>query len=242
MDFNATIDLIIKELDEARTIIDDLKKYPGVPALQVELAKSKCKSAGEVIALLKTLQEKTEPVQQQEIKPETKQEAPEIQSTESQVGILEIEQESEEIMPQVKSVAPGHDSAGKTDSNTLDELIKTAEKASESSIIADRFVHMASSINEQLGSHKDEGLSGINMAKHVSSLSEAIGINDRFLFIREIFNGSREAYNHAIEKLESAENLADARAVLMSFTGISTENEAAKQLLDLVRRKLPSNG
>ena len=57
MDFNATIDLIIKDLDEAREIIDDLKKYPGVPVLQVELAKSKCKSAGEVIALLKTIKE-----------------------------------------------------------------------------------------------------------------------------------------------------------------------------------------
>jgi hypothetical protein len=56
MDFNATIDLIIKDLDAAREIIDDLKKYPGVPVLQVELAKSKCKSAGEVIALLKDIQ------------------------------------------------------------------------------------------------------------------------------------------------------------------------------------------
>ena len=55
MDFNATIDLIIKDLRDASDIIDDLKKYPGVPQLQVELAKSKCKSAGEVIALLKTL-------------------------------------------------------------------------------------------------------------------------------------------------------------------------------------------
>jgi hypothetical protein len=59
MDFNATIDLIIRDLDEAREIIDDLKRYPGVPALQVELAKSKCKSAGEVIALLKNLQSDT---------------------------------------------------------------------------------------------------------------------------------------------------------------------------------------
>ena len=55
MDFNATIDLIIKDLNEASEIIDDLKKYPGVPALQVELAKSKCRSAGEVIALLKIM-------------------------------------------------------------------------------------------------------------------------------------------------------------------------------------------
>ena len=55
MDFNATIDIIIKDLNEAREIIDDLKKYPGVPELQVELAKSKCKSASEVIALLKNI-------------------------------------------------------------------------------------------------------------------------------------------------------------------------------------------
>jgi hypothetical protein len=55
MDFNATIDLIIKDLREAGEIIDDLKKYPGVPALQVELAKSKCRSAGDVISLLKSL-------------------------------------------------------------------------------------------------------------------------------------------------------------------------------------------
>jgi hypothetical protein len=57
MDFNATIDLIIKDLKEAGDIIDDLKKYPGVPALQVELAKLKCRSAGECIAILKTLRE-----------------------------------------------------------------------------------------------------------------------------------------------------------------------------------------
>ena len=55
MDFNATIDLIIKDLNDASSIIDDLKKYPGVPVLQVELAKSKCRSAGEVIALLKSI-------------------------------------------------------------------------------------------------------------------------------------------------------------------------------------------
>ncbi len=53
MDLNAAIDIIIKDLNEAREIIDDLKGYPGVPELQVELAKSKCKSASEVIALLK---------------------------------------------------------------------------------------------------------------------------------------------------------------------------------------------
>ncbi len=58
MDFNATVDLIIKDLNEAREIIDDFRNYPGVPVLQVEIAKSKCKSAAEVIALLKNIQGK----------------------------------------------------------------------------------------------------------------------------------------------------------------------------------------
>src|SRR5512136_2627765 len=59
MDLNATIDIIIKDLNDVRDIIDDLKIYPGVPELQVELAKAKCKSAAEVIALLKNLQTKS---------------------------------------------------------------------------------------------------------------------------------------------------------------------------------------
>ncbi len=57
MDLNTTIDIIIKDLNEASQIIDDLKLIPGVPALQVELAKSKCKTASDVIALLKSLPE-----------------------------------------------------------------------------------------------------------------------------------------------------------------------------------------
>jgi hypothetical protein len=194
MDFNATIDLIIKDLDEARTIIDDLKMYPGVPVLQVELAKSKCKSASEVIALLKTLQEKEAPVIEKPV-------------TES-----------------------------------FEEQVKAAEKAEESSILADRFVHLPSSINDQFGSQRDGSLSEIHMAKQVSRLSEVISINDRFLFVREIFKGDREAYNQALAKLENAENLTDAKAVLMSYTGNNPDSEASKQLLDLVKRKFPHNG
>ncbi|MBP1666468.1 MAG: hypothetical protein H6Q23_1328 [Bacteroidetes bacterium] len=67
MDLNATIDIIVKDLNEAREIIDDLKRYPGVPELQVELAKSKCKSASEVISLFKNLPVRGAPVREEKI-------------------------------------------------------------------------------------------------------------------------------------------------------------------------------
>lgn len=204
MDFNATIDLIIRDLEEAGKIIDDLKKYPGIPALQIELAKSKCKSAGEVMAFLKTMGI---------VAP-----ANTIDS-----GKKVKEQDSPSVI-------------------VVEELPLPAKKEHTTGIIGDSFSHLSNSVNEKLSNRKpEEDVSEILKSKPILSLSDAIGINDRFLFIREIFDGNKDAYSQAIARLDKTENLKDARAVIMSYTGDNKENEAVKQLIDLVKRKLHSN-
>jgi hypothetical protein len=195
MDFNSTIDLIIKDLNEASEIIDDLKKYPGVPALQVELAKSKCRSAGEVIALLKNpgdiIPAKNEPVHEKQNKAETK-------------------------VPE--------------------------KKTGETFILADTFSHTSDLYDEQSASIKAEkDLSDHLKAKSITSLTEAIGISDKFLFMGEIFNGNKDAYALAISRLDKTESIQDAMAIIMSYTDKNPENEAIIQLLDFVKLKLPSN-
>jgi hypothetical protein len=77
--------------------------------------------------------------------------------------------------------------------------------------------------------------------KPLTNLSNAIGVNDKFLFIRELFNGNPESYNQAINRLDEAANLADAKTIIMSYTDGNTETEAVKQLLDLVKRKFPGD-
>ena len=195
MDFNATIDLIIKDLNEASEIIDDLKKYPGVPALQVELAKSKCRSAGDVIALLKSLGDvipvRNEKVKEKEKEPETK---------------------------------------------------KSEIKTTETFILADKFTSASDLYDEQSASIKAEkDLSDHLKVKSIASLSEAIGISDKFLFMGEIFDGNKETYAQAISKLDKAESLEDATTIIMSYTGQNAENEAVVQLLELVKLKLSAN-
>ncbi len=237
MDFNSTIDLIIKELEEAGEIIDDLKKYPGVPILQVEMARLKCKSAGEVIAMLKMLKDnspysedmhivRTKPVikpPEEEIRivvPDTKSKVPE------EVTKKEVEQAEAVPTPELSDIEPQ----------------KIQKKESGSLIIADRFSHLADRFNEQLGSLKnEEDISDIINTKPLTNLSEAIGLNDKFLFIREIFNDNQTDYNQAITRLENAKSIADARAVIMSYTGDNNENEAVRQLIALVKRKFPAH-
>jgi hypothetical protein len=232
MDFNATIDLIIKDLDEVRIIIDDLKYYPGVPSLQIELAKSKCKSAGEVIALLKS---------EKDVAPALSI-TPALQVTSPPVVTSQIVISEEVDSPVVDShVVVSEDIYPDVVSNHVDKSQKIQKKAMESTIIADKFSHQ-SSINEQLGGQKgDDDVSDFLKTQPLASLSEAIGVNDRFLFIREIFNGNKEEYATAISQLNNARSLSDARVVITSYTGEKNENEAVKQLLNLVKRKLPSD-
>lgn len=203
MDFNTTIDIILKDLREVREIIDDLKKYPGLPVLQVELAKAKCRSAEEVIAILKTLN-KTAPEQVAPPEPD----------------LIEVPEK-------------------KIPDKTNPEEIKVS-----SATFADNFTSSSGTISDSFGSgNKVEDLASvISRNKHLDNLSDAIGISDKFLFIREIFKGNQSDYEQAIEKLNSAGSMPDAMAIIMSYTGEIEESEVVRQLIEIVKRKIPSDG
>jgi hypothetical protein len=227
MDFNSTIDLIIKDLNEASAIIDDLKKYPGVPVLQVELAKSKCRSAGEVIALLKSINIPVSAVSEriEGIKPLKTQ--PEVLVSERPAKVRPVQKESTTADTQVTEA---------------DKKTKTPDdiKTSDASIVADKFTQRADLYETQSASIKTEkDLSDSLKIKPLVSLTEAIGISDKFLFIGEIFDGNKEKYSQAISRLDKVESIEDAKAIIMSYTGEKPESEAVTQLLELVKLKLP---
>lgn len=242
MDLNSTIDIIIKDLNEAREIIDDLKRYPGVPELQVELAKSKCKSASDVIAMIKRLSLEqpvpagphAEPVASQakpQAEPVAEQDRPR-----KEPAPVRTEPLAEPAARQAEAQAEKESLA---EAVRPDAEIKPAgKKPSGVSILADQFAGRAESFNEQLGTRKQgDDLLEILRTKPLSSLNEAIGINDKFLFIREIFDGSTESYNEAIQKLEKVGNISDAMAIIMGYAGDNSGSEAITQLVDLIKRK-----
>ena len=219
MDLKATLDIIIRDLDETREIIDDLKHYGDVPLLQIELAKSKCRSAAEMISLLKNLPENISKVQEPVL-----QEKPKVRSQVSAPRVVVTPKEPEK--PQ--EVAP--------------EPEKPVKTAGEGPMVADQFSGTPESFHEKLSGLKhEEEITDLLKSKPVSTLAEAIGINDKFLFIRELFNGSLESYNNAIDRLETAPDLTAAKEIVSSFTHAGEENEVMQQLMDLLKRKFPAD-
>jgi hypothetical protein len=240
MEFNATIDLIIKDLNDACNIIDDLKNYEGVPELQVEFAKAKCKSAADVIALLKSSKHQPVPVRTEKTAPAHVAEIHSVQIKTPDTAIMvekQIPDEDKKPLKTTRTKQFPDEPEKKPEKKAVAEKFTVTSKGS--AVVADKFTDVPASLNEKLATgKKDADVTEIIKAKPIQSLKEAIGLNDKFIFISEIFNGNKEAYSHAIERLETIRSIADARAVIISYTGNNAENEAVEQLLELVKRKI----
>ncbi|RUA29097.1 MAG: hypothetical protein DSY76_03685 [Bacteroidetes bacterium] len=78
------------------------------------------------------------------------------------------------------------------------------------------------------------------LRKPLKSLKTSIGINDKFQFINELFDGSMKVYNQAIDQLEQSDGLKAAMETFNSIAetgGWDTESPAYQLLLDYVERR-----
>lgn len=184
MEIKNTIDYIIRDLREARVIISDFKNYPEIPVLQIELALSKCKSAEELMTILKDSGDKF--INNNVIA------AP--------VKVSEPEEVTETIII-------------KEDKPVITPMAKTGTPLTSGSV----------------------------QGKRITNLADAISLNEKFIYVKEIFAGDQQAYKDAIKKLNNTGNINDAKAIIMSYTGGIEENESFLKLIELVKRKLSLN-
>ena len=73
----------------------------------------------------------------------------------------------------------------------------------------------------------------------IEDLPKAIGLNQKFLFINELFDGDTDAYQQAIESLNSLSGMDEAQEALTQLQGSDDwgESEAAMQFRELVERR-----
>ncbi len=227
MDFKSAVDLIIKDINELKNIVDGFKNYPNIPSLQIEIAKSKCRNAVEILELLKSV-----PVEPAGEEPKEKERA----QTKIIAGELIETFEKEECFDiEDEPVTPEAPSTEKID------RIKTERKKEkpEAAIYAERFSSNPNSVYDRLSGTKQQ--SDSSKGKKSSNLFELIGLNDQFLFIREIFNGDSDLYNTAVNRLNNAKTFTEANEIIFDYID-DVEDEAYKTLVDLVKRKFSVDG
>ncbi|MEI8201585.1 MAG: hypothetical protein WCH34_01140 [Bacteroidota bacterium] len=136
---------------------------------------------------------------------------------------------SEVITPKQETIPP----KPKVVKSTLDLF------ADESQTLADKFKTEKKVLNEKLHTEQ-KNLAGNIPKKPVNDLKQAIGINEKFNFINELFRGSLQDYNLAINELNNATNWDEAENILNTLLlkfGWENNNDAFPKLYDIVNRK-----
>lgn len=109
---------------------------------------------------------------------------------------------------------------------TIGEKIKKEEAPS----VADRIS----------GQIEDKSVASNLMHMPLADIRAAIGINEKFLFINELFGGSLQEYNQAIQSLNQASGEEDALTIFDDYSGRYNWNPrlpAVTKLKELVKRR-----
>jgi len=232
MDLIKTVGIIRKDLDEVSALLDQLYETPGPHIAEIELARSRVRSATEMLKLLPRLSEVSPP--QPAFVP---QEAPVVQP-------------AAEVKPEAAVTTAIEKKPEKVKKETVEIKAEAVKKEPETSgkepetaraILADKF-SAADTIGEKATAvRQDEAITSALHSKPISDIGAAIGINDKFYFIRELFSGDTRAYHDTIKRLNTSASLGEAMKILDESTVMGSDPAAQSSFVDVVRRKFNIN-
>jgi hypothetical protein len=94
------------------------------------------------------------------------------------------------------------------------------------------------SLNEVFGKHKSGHATTATLNETpVSDIWSAITINERFLFIRELFTNDPERFKNTVGMLNSLDSWEAARQIISERFDWGPDNEVATEFLSIVRRR-----
>lgn len=75
-------------------------------------------------------------------------------------------------------------------------------------------------------------------AEKVTDLRKAMGVNDRYLIIRDLFEGDADAFDEAVARLDGFDDLNDAMLFIHDSYRWDHDSDGARLLIDIIVRKL----
>ena len=118
----------------------------------------------------------------------------------------------------------------------------TAELFDETTTFAETFSIKTTTLHDKMTSGKTERSVAVHhQSKPLTDLKKSIGINERFHFVKELFEENQQVYSQSIDKLNNFSNYEDARKYLFEELAEKmkwdTESKVFGDLSKLIRRR-----
>jgi hypothetical protein len=237
MDNNSRLELITGDVDSLVALIRKIQESPQqVPLIEVDLALEKLRRIYEQLVQMDvqstviTTQIKEKATVQKEIgQDEPVKEAP-VEFNHKKDDVIDsspVEETDEKGKRSAKEIK------GKEPPQALIDLFSTSgapQKVNDTKSVVDKMTEQKPPeiIADKFGKKK------------IAGLSQAIGINEKFFFINELFEGNMKDYKSAIDALDQSESLENALENIETLTkkhGWDKSMEAYTMLIDFVERR-----
>jgi len=120
---------------------------------------------------------------------------------------------------------------------TIDEPVQS-KKARDPEVLADIYKNKKKFRNESIQTNNTQDISSKFHSQPISDISLAIGLNDKFRYIRELFDGDNVQYTETLKFLNNVKSENEAADYLNDKFEWDMETKLVKSLLELTARKL----
>ena len=118
----------------------------------------------------------------------------------------------------------------------IEEKIET-KQSNTPEIVADKFQSKKFVHDNISKKNAKKDVSAKMQSKPIQDINSAIGLNDRFIFIRELFGNNKDHYHETVQVLNNFDTYDNAVRFLDENFDWEPENENYERLKELVRRK-----
>ncbi len=242
MQYKNTVEAINIYLDEIQKIVSQIGANEQIYTIDIDLAAEKMRHVYDLLFQLKneSVPEDRDFVDRALLdekgpkKPEPKVSVEEKETIEFDLDI-DPEPEQESLEKEIYNEPVKEDVPQKTQAE-IDSRVKPMK---EKKFLSDSFEGKTKSLNDELSNKSGAGkITDKLSSKPISSVSSAIGINEKFEIIKNLFGGSGDSYENTMHVLNTAANFNDAYEYMSKKLAWDMDDPQVQRILELIRRKL----
>ena len=158
------------------------------------------------------------------------------EAAESDEEVIEISEEELERLPEPQPKpleTKAAERSAEEDVEVLEEPAQEQPKSEPESAVLGEVIQPKTTLADQLAAKQTVN----DLRPRVTDLRRAVGLNDKFLLIRDLFGGNGSLYEITIRKLNEFDNFDDCMIYIAEHFAWNPNSDGAKLMLDLLERK-----
>ncbi len=226
MEFKNTIEVLHSQAREIVDITSKLEQQDDIPFIEIDLLLEKLRNIYDLTTDLRS-------ALQTDRSPELKKQAIRQENH-------TVKQDDNEAEPKEKLLKPTKENIREKIEEDLATEAREKEKLkNKSKLVSDRFQTSDPTLNDEISEKsKKEDISSQYKTKPIGSINSALGLNEKFELINELFNGNKEKFERTMEVLDTAGSFVEAYNYLEGNFEWDMDDVYVQRILELIRRKL----